>query len=44
MTRTLAAAALILSVVVSIPARQKDTTVPELIDVFVARALHALIR
>ena len=36
MTRTLAAAALILSVVVSIPARQKDTTVPELIDVFVA--------
>ena len=36
MTRTVAAAALILSVVVSIPARQKDTTVPELIDVFVA--------
>jgi sialidase-1 len=36
MTRTLAATALILSVVVSIPARQKDTTVPELIDVFVA--------
>jgi sialidase-1 len=36
MTRTVAAAALILSVVVSIPARRKDTTVPELIDVFVA--------
>jgi sialidase-1 len=36
MTRTIAAAALILSAIVSIPARQKDTTVPELIDVFVA--------
>ena len=36
MTRTFAAAALILSVVVSNPARQKDTIVPELIDVFVA--------
>ena len=36
MTRILAAAALILSVVVSNPARQKDTIVPELIDVFVA--------
>jgi sialidase-1 len=36
MTRTIVAAALILCAVVSIPARQKDSTVPDLIDVFVA--------
>jgi hypothetical protein len=36
MTQTIAAAALILCAVVSVPARQKDTALPELIDVFVA--------